>query len=98
MSEPVASAPTCRSKISSDRLNLSDECWPICASWTDTNAALLRGKGAWQLLLRGGCRVSINEPVLSHRKVKHGSNRSFGVTFALVFGVMSLWPMLVGRT
>jgi len=40
--------------------------------------------------------VSINERVFSHRKIKHGSNRSFGFTFALVFCVIGLWPLWSG--
>lgn len=34
----------------------------------------------------------------AHRKVKPGSNRSFGAVFAAVFGVLSLWPLWSGGT
>jgi hypothetical protein len=40
--------------------------------------------------------VSVNEPVSPRRKVKLGSNRAFGITFALVFGVIALWPLWSG--
>lgn len=40
--------------------------------------------------------MSVNEPTSSHRKIKPGSNRSFGITFAVVFGVIALWPLWSG--
>lgn len=40
--------------------------------------------------------MSVNEPIVARRNVKHVSNRSFGVLFALVFGAISLWPVWPG--
>ncbi len=34
--------------------------------------------------------MASNEPVISHRKVAAGSNRSFGVVFAVVFALLGL--------
>jgi hypothetical protein len=34
--------------------------------------------------------MASNEPVISHRKVVAGSNRSFGVVFAVVFAILGL--------
>jgi len=39
--------------------------------------------------------MSINEPIISHREVKLGSDRSFGIVFALFFAVISLLPLIV---
>ena len=40
--------------------------------------------------------MSTNEPIVSHRKIKGGSDRSFGVVFAGAFAVIALWPALSG--
>jgi uncharacterized membrane protein YhaH (DUF805 family) len=40
--------------------------------------------------------MSFDERSRLGRKVKPGSNRSFGVLFVIVFGVVSLWPLWSG--
>jgi hypothetical protein len=72
----------CRSKISNDQLNLSDVLADL-RKLERSSAALSRGETERRLAIRAD---------------KHGSNRWFGLTFAPVFGVMSLWPVLVSRT
>jgi hypothetical protein len=42
--------------------------------------------------------MSVNEPVVSRRRVVVGSNRTFGVVFAVVFAIIALWPMFSGAT
>src|SRR5262249_48930673 len=37
--------------------------------------------------------MSTNEPAISHRVVVRGSDRSFGIVFAVVFTVIGLWPL-----
>jgi hypothetical protein len=41
--------------------------------------------------------MSVNEPVISHRRTVVGSNRTFGTVFAVVFAVIALWPLLSGH-
>jgi hypothetical protein len=41
--------------------------------------------------------MSVNEPVISHRRTEIGSNRAFGIVFAVVFAIITLWPLLSGR-
>jgi hypothetical protein len=41
--------------------------------------------------------VSANEPIVAHRKVVAGSNRSFGIVFAVVFGLIGAWPLVSGN-
>jgi hypothetical protein len=38
-----------------------------------------------------------NEPVVSHKKVVMGSNRSFGLVFAAFFFIVALLPLIHGR-
>jgi hypothetical protein len=38
--------------------------------------------------------MSNHEPVHSHRRLKEGSNKTFGLTFAGVFLFIGLWPFL----
>ena len=40
--------------------------------------------------------MSGHEPIASHRKVRAGSNRSFGITFAVVLLVVAFWPLWSG--
>lgn len=40
--------------------------------------------------------MSISEPVVSRRQAVVGSNRTFGVVFAAVFGIIAIWPVLSG--
>jgi nitrate reductase NapE component len=40
--------------------------------------------------------MSGHEPLSSHRKVKPGSNRSFGITFACVLLIVAIWPLWSG--
>jgi saxitoxin biosynthesis operon SxtJ-like protein len=40
--------------------------------------------------------MSVNEPVVSRRPVVVGSNRTFGLVFAAVFGIVALWPLVSG--
>jgi Saxitoxin biosynthesis operon protein SxtJ len=40
--------------------------------------------------------MSVNEPVVSCRRVVVGSNRTFGLVFAAVFGIIALWPLMAG--
>ena len=40
--------------------------------------------------------MSINEPVVSRRRVTGASDRSFGIVFAVVFAVLALWPWAFG--
>jgi hypothetical protein len=82
MSEPLVSAPTMPLQISSDQLNLSDVLADL-RKLERSSAALSRGETERRLAIRAD---------------KHGSNRWFGLTFAPVFEVMSLWPVLVSRT
>ena len=37
------------------------------------------------------------EPNFAREKLKTGSERSFGLVFAVVFAVIALWPLLDGR-
>jgi len=41
--------------------------------------------------------MSTNEPAISHRVVVRGSDRAFGIVFAVVFAIIGLWPLLSGR-
>jgi len=41
--------------------------------------------------------MSTNESTVSHRKVTESSDRSFGLVFAAVFGLIGVWPWLFGR-
>ena len=41
--------------------------------------------------------MAANEPIVSHRKVIMGSNRSFGLVFAGFFTVIALLPLIHGR-
>jgi hypothetical protein len=41
--------------------------------------------------------MSINEPTVSRRRTAVGSNRSFGIVFAVIFGIVALSPILAGR-
>jgi hypothetical protein len=41
-------------------------------------------------------RMSINEPVVSRRRVTGASDRSFGIVFAVVLAVLGLWPWAFG--
>jgi hypothetical protein len=41
--------------------------------------------------------MSINDPVVSHRKVIGASDRSFGIVFAVVFAVFGSWRLAFGR-
>jgi hypothetical protein len=41
--------------------------------------------------------VSVNEPIVARRKVSAGSNRSFGIVFAIVFAVVATWPIVSGK-
>lgn len=40
--------------------------------------------------------MSVNEPVVSHRRTVVGSNRAFGVVFTVVFAIIAVWPVLSG--
>jgi saxitoxin biosynthesis operon SxtJ-like protein len=40
--------------------------------------------------------MAMNEPFVSYRKVKVGSDRSFGLIFATLFAVIGLWPAISG--
>ena len=40
--------------------------------------------------------MAANEPVVSHRKVVMGSNRSFGLVFAFFFAIVALLPLIHG--
>ena len=40
--------------------------------------------------------MSVNEPIVERRKTVVGSNRSFGVVFAVVFAMIGLWPVPFG--
>jgi Saxitoxin biosynthesis operon protein SxtJ len=42
--------------------------------------------------------MSVNEPIVSHRKAKSGSDRVFGLTFACVLAIIALWPLWSGGT
>jgi hypothetical protein len=44
-----------------------------------------------------GCHKATNEPVVSHRKVTAGSDRSFAFVFAAFFALVALFPLLSGR-
>ena len=44
----------------------------------------------------GSLMMTVNEPVVSRRRTVVGSNRTFGVVFAVVFGIITLWPVLSG--
>ena len=41
--------------------------------------------------------MSLNEPTVANRKVTVGSNRSFGIVFAVAFAIYACWPLLSGR-
>jgi hypothetical protein len=43
-----------------------------------------------------GNSMSVNEPIVQRRQVTAGSNRAFGIVFAVVFGVIGLWPLVFG--
>jgi len=40
--------------------------------------------------------MATNEPVVSHKKVTMGSNRSFGLVFAGFFAIVALLPLIQG--
>ncbi len=40
--------------------------------------------------------MAANEPIVSHRKVIMGSNRSFGLVFAGFFAIIALLPLIHG--
>ena len=40
--------------------------------------------------------MATNEPVVSHKKVTMGSNRSFGLVFAVFFAIVALLPLIHG--
>ncbi len=40
--------------------------------------------------------MATNEPAVSHRPVTRGSERSFGIVFAVVFCLIGLWPAKSG--
>jgi hypothetical protein len=42
--------------------------------------------------------MSVNEPPVAYRRVLAGSDRSFGLTFAVVFALIGLWPMVHGAS
>ena len=41
--------------------------------------------------------MATNEPAVSHRATVRGSDRSFGVVFAVVFFIIGIWPALWGH-
>jgi hypothetical protein len=41
--------------------------------------------------------MSANEPIVQRRRIAAGSNRTFGVVFAVIFGIVALWPMWSGH-
>jgi hypothetical protein len=41
--------------------------------------------------------VSTNEPAISYRAAKAGSDRSFGLVFAGFFAIVALWPAVRGE-
>ncbi len=41
--------------------------------------------------------MSTNEPAISHRVVARGSDRAFGIVFAVMFCLIGLWPVMSGR-
>ena len=42
------------------------------------------------------CVMATNEPVVSHKKTVMGSNRSFGLVFAIFFLLVALLPLVHG--
>lgn len=40
--------------------------------------------------------MAVNEPVISHRKVRQSSDRAFGLVFAVFFAVIALLPLIHG--
>lgn len=40
--------------------------------------------------------MATNEPIVSHKKIAMGSNRSFGLVFAVFFALVGLAPVLHG--
>lgn len=40
--------------------------------------------------------MATNEPVQSYRTLKVGSERNFGIVFAIVFAFIGLWPVVHG--
>jgi hypothetical protein len=40
--------------------------------------------------------MSSAEPIVAHREVTRGSDRNFGMVFAVVFAVIALWPLVRG--
>jgi predicted membrane metal-binding protein len=40
--------------------------------------------------------MAMNEPILSHRKISVGSDRNFGIVFAVVFTLIGVLPSLHG--
>lgn len=40
--------------------------------------------------------MSTNDLIVSHRKIKTSSDRSFGLVFAGVFAVIAVWPLVAG--
>jgi predicted membrane metal-binding protein len=41
--------------------------------------------------------MSTNEPAISYRAVKAGSDRTFGLVFAAFFAIVGLWPAVHGH-
>jgi len=41
--------------------------------------------------------MTANEPIVSRRKIREPSNRSFGLVFAAVFTFVGLWPVIKGQ-
>ena len=41
--------------------------------------------------------MSVNEPIVARRQVSVGSNRSFGIVFAIVFAIVAAWPIMSGK-
>jgi hypothetical protein len=40
--------------------------------------------------------LSAHEPNVARRKIAAGSNRAFGIVFAVLFGIIALWPVMSG--
>lgn len=55
-------------------------------------------KGALSGEAAGRPRAAAHETFVSHRTVRKGSDRSFGVIFAVLFVVIGLWPLWSGNT
>jgi hypothetical protein len=41
--------------------------------------------------------MTANEPIVSHRKIRVPSNRSFGLVFAAAFTFVGIWPVIGGQ-